>query len=190
MTSSSESHRNEAEPSHARWSAALAEHGRWLRTVVLARLGGPEGVDEVMQEVALAAVAGRSEPGGPEKVAPWLYGLAVRQALMYRRGQGRRRKLIGRYAEAFQPTEQTPREADPLEWLLDEERRELVRRSLTQLSRRDAEILLLKYTENWSYRELAARLGISTSAVEARLHRARARLRTQLAESQITETTQ
>ena len=49
----------------------------------------------------------------------------------------------------------------------------LVRRSLACLPRRDAEILLLKYTENWSYRQLAEHLGLSTSAVEARLHRAR-----------------
>jgi RNA polymerase sigma-70 factor (ECF subfamily) len=45
------------------------------------------------------------------------------------------------------------------------------------LPRRDGEILLLKYTEDWSYRELAAHLGISESAVEARLYRARSRLR-------------
>jgi RNA polymerase sigma-70 factor (ECF subfamily) len=108
---------------------------------------------------------------------------------MYRRRQGRHRELIGRYAQAARRHNTSPGEADPLEWLLDEERRELVRQALGRLARRDAEILLLKYSEGWSYRELAARLGISTSAVEARLHRARARLRSQLAESPITETT-
>jgi len=41
--------------------------------------------------------------------------------------------------------------------------------------------LLLKYTENWSYRQLADHLGLSASAVEARLHRARQKLRRQLA---------
>jgi RNA polymerase sigma-70 factor (ECF subfamily) len=39
----------------------------------------------------------------------------------------------------------------------------------------------LKYTENWSYRQMAERLGISQSAVEARLFRARERLRDALA---------
>ena len=38
------------------WQAALTQHERWLRTVVLARLREPQAVDEVMQEVALAAV--------------------------------------------------------------------------------------------------------------------------------------
>ena len=40
----------------------------WLRTVVLARLGEPQAVDEVMQEVALAAVEQRSPLSDPEKV--------------------------------------------------------------------------------------------------------------------------
>jgi RNA polymerase sigma-70 factor (ECF subfamily) len=69
---------------------------------------------------------------------------------------------------------------DPLGWLLAEERRRQVRQALARLPRRDAEILLLKYTEEWSYREMARRLGISESAVEARLHRARQRMRAEL----------
>ena len=56
-----------------------------------------------------------------------------------------------------------------------------------RLARRDKEILLLKYTEAWSYRQLADYLGISTSAIEARLHRARQRLRDELAVLEIVE---
>jgi RNA polymerase sigma factor (sigma-70 family) len=163
------------------WASALAEHERWLRTVIGARLGEPQAVDEVMQEVSLAAVGQRAPLNDREKVAPWLYRLAVRQALLYRRKQGRRRKLVGRYAERFRPSEADNRQADPLTWLLAEERRRQVRSAMSQLPRRDAEILLLKYNENWSYDTLAKHLGITESAVEARLHRARQRLREQLA---------
>jgi RNA polymerase sigma factor (sigma-70 family) len=169
------------------WQAALAQHDRWLRTVVRARLGEPQAVDEVMQEVSLAAVAGRAPLADPTKVAPWLYRLAVTQSLLYRRKQGRRRKLTDRYARRRQPREEDCREPDPLEWLLAEERREQTRAAVARLPRRDAEILLLKYTEDWSYRELAEHLGISQSAVEARLHRARKRLRTQLAALNVVE---
>ena len=39
------------------WHRALADHDRWLRMVVLGASGsGSLAVDEVMQEVALAAV--------------------------------------------------------------------------------------------------------------------------------------
>ena len=64
-----------------------------------------------------------------------------------------------------------------LDWLLAGEQRKLVRSALRRMPRRDAEILILKYTEDWSYRQLAEHLGLSTSAVEARLHRARHKMR-------------
>ena len=159
------------------WAAALAAHDRWLRTAVLARLGERQAVDEVMQEVALAAVAQRAPLHDPARVGAWLYRLAVRQVLLYRRRCGRQRRLLGSYAGSRGTDPGVSAAPDPLDWLLQDERNGLVREALGRLSGRDAEILLLKYTEDWSYRELAAHLGVSESAVEARLHRARQRLR-------------
>jgi RNA polymerase sigma-70 factor (ECF subfamily) len=163
------------------WPALLAEHGRWLRTVILARVGEVAIVDDLMQEVATAAVEKGHQLRDPASAAPWLYRLAVVAALQYRRRQGRRRKLIDRVAERQPPTDSDTREVDPLDWLLANERRALVRRALARLPKRDAEILLLKYTEDWSYLDLAKHLGLSTSAVEARLHRARQKMRGALA---------
>jgi len=168
------------------WPAVLAAHDRWLRTVVYARVGEAQAVDEVMQEVSLAAVRQQAPINDVEKVAPWLYRLAVTQSLLYRRKQGRRRKLLDRFVQRFQPTEYD-RETDPLEWLLAKERREQIRKAMKRMPKRDAEILLLKYTEDWSYRQLAGRLGITESAIEARLHRARLRLRAELVNLEVIE---
>lgn len=168
------------------WLSVLAEHDRWLRSVVCVRVGEPQAIDEVMQEVSLAAVRQHAPLADPEKVAPWLYRLAVRQSLLYRRKQGRKRKLIDRYAQRFQPSEADNRQIDPLGWLLAEERGTRVREAMSRLPKRDVEILLLKYTEDWSYRSLAEHLGVSHSAVETRLHRARRRLRTELAALDVT----
>ncbi len=162
------------------WPRALAENGRWLRTVIYARVGERQAIDEVLQEVSLAAIRQQAALQDRGKVAPWLYRTAVLQSLLYRRKAGRRRKLADRYATDARPTEIDRRQPDPLDWLLADERRQMVRRALTQLARRDREILLLKYTEDWSYRQLAEHLGISESAVQARLHRARRRLRQQM----------
>lgn len=167
------------------WQTALVQHDRWLRTVVAARLGEAGAVDEVMQEVALAAVRQKAPISDATKVAPWLYRLAVTQTLMYRRKVGRGRKLTTRYAERHQPTERDTRTAEPLDWMLADERRLQVRQALGKLPRRDAEILLLKYTEDWSYGRIADHLGISESAVEARLHRARKRMRGELATREV-----
>ena len=169
------------------WQAVLATHDRWLRTVVYARLGEPQAVDDVMQEVSLAAVRQRAPLADATKVAPWLYRLAVTQSLLYRRKQGRRRRLTNDYAERVHPTEEDNREVDPLRWLLADERRRLVRRALSRIAKRDADILLLKYSENWSYRQLTEHLGITQTALQARLHRARERLRNELAALEVVE---
>ena len=52
------------------WPRVLAEHDRWLRTVVYARLGEPQAVDEVMQEVSLAAVRQKAPINDLEKLPP------------------------------------------------------------------------------------------------------------------------
>ncbi|MBN1910692.1 MAG: sigma-70 family RNA polymerase sigma factor [Pirellulales bacterium] len=174
-------------PATIDWPVVLAQHDRWLRTIVFARLGEPGAVDEVMQEVAMAAVRQQAPIHDPTKVAPWLYRLAVTQSLLWRRKQGRRRKLTDHYAERNRPVEGDNREMDPLGWLLADERRRLIRQAIARLPKRDAEMLLLKYTEDWSYRDLAEHLGITESAVEARLHRARQKLRRELTALEVVE---
>lgn len=163
------------------WQAALVEHGRWLRLVVLARVGEREAADEVLQEVSLAAVRQQAPLTDATKLCPWLYQLAVRQCLLYRRQRGRARKLVQRVVERQPLTEHDAGSLDPLDWLLAAERQAAVRQGLGRLPARDREILLLKYSEGWSYQQLAAHLGTTHSAIEARLHRARGRLRQELA---------
>lgn len=159
------------------WPAELERHARWLRTVALARVGDAAAADDVMQEVAAAAVEKGHQLRDPASAPAWLYRLTVIAALQYRRRQGRRRKLVERYADRLAPAEYNSRERDPLDWLLSDERKNMVREALKNLPARDAEILLLKYSEDWSYRQMAEHLGMSTSAIEARLHRARQKLR-------------
>lgn len=163
------------------WGAMLETHGGWLRLTIMARLRDRNAADEVMQEVALAAVAQRAPLRDESKAAAWLRRLAVRQALLYRRGRGRRERLIARHAGRMGARDGAEQGGAPLDWLVRDERAALVRAALDRLPPREAEILLLKYVEGWNYREIAGRTGLTESAVEARLHRARARLRGELA---------
>jgi RNA polymerase sigma factor (sigma-70 family) len=167
------------------WAIALGQHERWLRTVVAARLGERQAVDEVMQEVSLALCATTSTPAQTANPAGWLYRLAIRKVLLYRRACGRRHKLVDRYAHRVRDAEASA--PDPLAWLLADERMALVREALAHLPGRDAEILLLKYTEGWSCRDLAGYLGQTEGAIVSRLHRARGRLRDELAGSNVIE---
>jgi RNA polymerase sigma factor (sigma-70 family) len=162
------------------WGATLAEHEGWLRRVVASRVGEPQAVDEVMQNVALAAVSQRSPLTRPARVAVWLYRLAIRHVLIYRRTVGRQRSLVDRYASRRGPAE-TDGTPSPLAWLLNDERQQIVQAALRRLPPRDAELLILKYAEGLGARALAERLGATITTIEARLHRARNRLRAELA---------
>lgn len=160
------------------WAHCLAEHEGWLRGVILARTGEPQAVDEVWQEVALAAIEQHAPLADHAKAPGWLYRVAVIRSIRYRRQCARQRKRLARMAAESNGHAKSIE--DPFQWLLGEERRELVRKGLQELPGRDAEILMLKYQERWSYRRIASLLGISESAVDARVYRARERLRRRL----------
>ena len=159
---------------------ALPEHEDWLRTSLLARLGNRDEVEEVMQEVAVAAANQSAKEEPIDRVGPWLYRVAMRQMMLFRRKAGRRRKLINNVAQARQPTEEDPRERSPLDFLVSTERQEEVRQAMRKLSERDRQLLMLKYVEGLSYGEIANRMGVTASAVQSRLHRARALLRKEI----------
>jgi len=163
------------------WGATLAAHQGWLRRVVAARLNEAQAVEEVMQDVALAAVAQHSPLNNPARAAVWLYRLAVRHVLLYRRKTGRQRSLVDRYA-ARKAVSEIDASPSPLGWLVRDERQQLVQKALRRLPPRDAELLILKHAEGYGARELAERLGVAVATVETRLHRARRRLRAELAD--------
>ncbi|VAX40536.1 hypothetical protein MNBD_PLANCTO02-1243 [hydrothermal vent metagenome] len=170
------------------WNAQLQRHCRWLRTVIAARTREWFAVEEVFQEMAVIVAGQGGRLQNVENIQAWLYRVAVRQSLLYRRRKGRQRKLQKQYVEKQGGSSEIDQQQyDPLHWLLANETRQLVRVAMKRLSGKDAEILMLKYTEDWSYQQLADHLGIGTGAVESRLHRARGRLRTELQQLNVNE---
>lgn len=160
----------------------FSKHEAWLRTALHSRLGSLDEVEEVMQEVALAAVnqVARQEP--VERIGPWLYRVALRQVMLFRRKAGRRRKLM----QSFKDKVPAQQQASPLYFLLSQERQETVRQAMSNLGELDRQLLMLKYVEGLSYGEISSRVGVSASAVQSRLHRARAQLRQGLVNEQST----
>ncbi len=116
------------------WDSELQRNERWLRTVIFARLGEAGAVEDVFQDVALAAVKQAAPIADESKIGAWLYRLAVRHVLLYRRKMGRKRRLLERYTNRFENDHvERQSSADPLNWLLSEERRKLVRLAVSRL---------------------------------------------------------
>lgn len=158
-------------------SAEVVAREQGLRALAKSRLDSCDEVDEVIQEVALAVVSNRSAK--PERWGEWLRRIVVTQVTLYRRKTGRRRKLVAIVAQLTSELE-VATERSPLDWLIAEERRDEVREALGRLATADSEILLWKYRDDLRTEQIAQQLQITVSAAEARLHRARGRLRFQL----------
>ncbi|HEX5105519.1 MAG TPA: hypothetical protein VFV87_16990, partial [Pirellulaceae bacterium] len=120
------------------WARSLSEHEAWLRRVILARTSEPQAVEEVWQQVALAAIEQRWPLTDPAKVAPWLHRLAVIAAARYCRSAGRRRRATATLA-SLAAANGSPAASDPLVLLMRRERLELTRQAMARLAPRDAE---------------------------------------------------
>ena len=183
---------------------ALRMHGSWLRAVAIARLRSLEGADDVMQDVAMAAVRNWDTLRTAANAKPWLYRLTVRAALMHRRTLGRARKRIREAIDTYTArhgvsesggghrpgaAESGPEAgasgvmgANPLGALLAAERHAHLRMAIARLPVKDMEMLLLKHVDDCSYQEIAARLGVTPGVVQMRLFRARQKLRDMMLE--------
>jgi RNA polymerase sigma-70 factor (ECF subfamily) len=160
------------------WQSRWDGHAGWLRTVLTARLNSPGVVDEVLQQVAIIAWEKREQLDDANKMAPWLYRIAIRQVQLFWRTTFRDRKRAQPLSENLDTEDRTQR--NPLDWLTDDEAHQQVRTAMKQMGTQDREILLLKHTENWTHVEIAERLGITVDKVIYRLGRARKRLRDRL----------
>jgi len=164
------------------WGAELTANQGWLRKIIFARTGVAGAVEDVFQQVALAAAKNVWSGDRTAEVAPWLHRVAVVCSARFRRSQGRGRRALENHAVVAPESE-----PDAFEWLAQAECVEMTRSALRAISPADREVLMLKYDEGWSYRVIAGRLGITEKAVENRLDRARRRLRCALARAGFTE---
>ena len=160
------------------------ENESWLRTVVRSRIPEPEAVEDIMQNIALALLRKKESLGEIQQMGAWLYQVAVKQVLMHRRSRGRYRKFQGKLAaQTAAGTVSTTEETGPVDHVLAAEKQDLVRSAMAELNEMDRQLLMLKYSEGWSYLLLAEHMAVKEDTIEYRLARARKRLRKQLSQT-------
>lgn len=145
--------------------------------IVVAVIGNSAQAEEVTQEalVEIWRTASRFDPNSGSAI-PWVCRIAHRRAIDHVRAeQGRttRERRIAAYA---------PTQADhqPDEQAVDQLQREQVHRCLGSLTELQRESLQLAYYAGYTYREVAAFLGIHPATVKTRIRDGLTRLRDQL----------
>src|SRR5262249_15955234 len=134
----------------------------------------PDLVDDVVQEVFLAALGSLSSFLGTSSLRTWLFGIARHKVESYYRQRLREPEPL---AEGEEGTD-LPTADPPADERIDRVRMEArTRRVLKQLPEAYSMLLLWRYWENRSVREIAEATGTTEKAIERRLARARARFK-------------
>ena len=169
---------NRMDSEHIDWGAELDANVGWLQRIVYARVGDYHAVEDVIQELGVAATSWPKTLCGPAAVNRWLYAAAVKQALMFCRSRIRDRKREKKLAIEIES--QSRNVVDPMRMLIASENVEWMRMALKRLPARQREVLLLKHFESWSCQQIADKFGIAVSTVQRHLLNARKRLRKEL----------
>jgi RNA polymerase sigma factor (sigma-70 family) len=132
-------------------------------------------VDDVVQDVFLAALNGLAAFQGQSSLRGWLIGIARHKVEDVYRRRLRASEAIDATARA---DEQQSADSPAIEERLDSRRtRERARHILARLPERYAIVLLWRYWEQQSVREIADAIGTTEKSVERTLARARARFK-------------
>ena len=138
-------------------------------------LGWPGEVEDVMQDVFLAAFVGLKKFRGECSLKTWLFTITINKCRSYRYKQILwQRKTIPKLRLRLPHTADKPP--------MDSETFDRVRCALTALPVKYREPLVLRYLQELSINEISRILGISENALNVRLSRARKCLRDDLAE--------
>lgn len=168
----------------------VRRHRDRLWAVALRTTGDPEEAADSLQDALISAYRRAASFRGDAAVTTWLHRVVVNACL------DRRRRNAVRASEPLPEDVETRarsgpgaadlradrRSADPVEGVLDAERRAVVHAALRALPEEQRVALVLVDLEQWSVAEAATALSIPVGTVKSRCHRGRARLATLLAD--------
>jgi RNA polymerase sigma-70 factor (ECF subfamily) len=163
-------------PEHAEVGRIFQAHHALVLRAAYRITGSATDAEDVLQTVFLRLVRRPADAPAMENVEAYLRRSAVNAALDLVRGRHDTRNVALEPYEAQLPAPA----AAPDRQQEEREMRELVRRAITRLAPRAAEIFTLHYFEGRANPEIARMLDLSTASVAVTLHRARTRLQEEI----------
>jgi len=140
--------------------------------------GSVVDAEDVLQTVFLRLVRRKEKVDLSPSPGSYLHRAAVNASLDLLRGRTRSRSVSIEEVAFDAPHSSEP---SPETQLVDRELQNQIRRSIATLGPKAAEIVVLKYFEGHSNLEIAEMLGTSQMVIGVLLHRARTRLRKEIA---------
>ena len=145
------------------------QYSRFVYRTAYAVTGCREDAEDVLQTIFLRLAKQKISPDVLKDPRPYLHRSAVNVSLSVIRSRRRGVNLLDALRQ------QPPGAAAGT--IFDDELRSRLREAIGQLKPVAAEILLLRYTHDYSDAEIARMLGVSRGAIALKLFRLRARLK-------------
>jgi RNA polymerase sigma-70 factor (ECF subfamily) len=155
----------------------VADHQQRVSRLCYRLLGWREDVEDVVQEVFLAAFRALPEFRGESSGSTWLMRIAVNKCRSHVRKRIALLRLLTGARTTRKPGSGRPADRN----LVDDERFQCVRRAVCKLPSKYREVIVLRYLEEMAVGEIADVLELTRNAVEVRLSRARRQLKEDLA---------
>ncbi len=163
----------------AAFTQLIRRYERMALSVAFAALGGAPGDGEragdVVQEAFIRAWERLADLNEPGSFAPWLCGIVRNLAIDTLRRQRLRPVADPENVDPFQRVA-----SDPHDELDLQEQRRLVAEALQELDETSRPVVVMRYYQDLSSKEIGDALGIAPAAVDMRLSRARQQLRRKL----------
>ena len=169
--------RRAAAGDRAAFATIVQTHQDRIARLAVRLLGSTGKVEDVVQDVFVAALRKLGSFRGDASFATWLTAIALNQCRSYQRS---RRLWKGLPARLRKPAPDPEPSAD--HGAMRRQAIERVQATVRNLSAGDREVIVLRYLEELPVSEIAALLGVAKNTVEVRLTRARSRLRERLAD--------
>jgi RNA polymerase sigma-70 factor (ECF subfamily) len=141
-------------------------------------LGWPGEVEDVIQDIFLSAFLGLKRFRCECSLKTWLFTITINKCRSYRYKRMLRLRRFLQDADKASLSSAHPAHKTPM----DAETFNRVRRAVAALPAKYREPVILRYLQELSTSQISRMLGISKSALQVRLNRARKRLKQDLAE--------
>jgi RNA polymerase sigma-70 factor (ECF subfamily) len=163
----------------------VRRHEQRIRSLCSYYLSDPQDVQDAAQETFIRAYHALPAFRPEAQFSTWLIRIAINQSLNLLRSR-KRRTWMKPFSQLVRRDEQTATTQSshltPLRELEDAERDRLVWAALDALPAEQRTAVILHRFQGLKYQEIAAATGSSVAAVEARIHRAKHKLATLLAD--------
>jgi len=148
----------------------------------LTRLAGPDGAEDLAQEVFIKIHRSLGEFRGDSSLSTWVYRVATNAAMDKLRSAERRSSASACSSSEVEELVVPDRAASPERQAIRIEMSACVQELVKELPEAHRTVLILSETEGFRNAEIAEVLDVSLETVKIRLHRARAQLRKRMNE--------